>query len=850
MKAKKEIKKIAAVIISVIVILAVALCAFIALNKPTVTFDAADLNGEVTDGASGFLYGIAQDGVPSYNMTESIDLSSLSTKTALGLQHPIGDVDDVASQALAGGSCDYIVVYLQDMYSTWYYEQDHIDQMREAGEYDWHEYIETSFFPLIEETVSQMKDSDYRDNIVYCLYNEPDNGVWFGEFNDEGRQNFYEAWRLTYDFVKSLDADALIGGPGYYEYDSDKLSGFLEYTSQNGCVPDVIIYHELNYRSIYDWQYHVQDLKETEAKCGLSQDTPVIVTEYGMMEDNGNPNTMLKYITQIEYSKVYAEQAYWLFANNLCNTAADYNTPNSAWWVYRWYSEMQGQTMNCEISDILHSDMGKAIIQFRAPRYRQFMGLGTLNNDKNGVELLVSGADYDGVVRVENLNETALAGKEVYVEITAVTYQGISGKVYAPEKVKAYKTQCGDTLSIDMDFMNDDTAYRITVRETSDGDTEYENTNLYARYEFEDGELLNNAYTYDSAYASTGAQEGLVGGMENEGDGVEITVDLPESGEYEFTFIYGKGNDGEADESGKQDPDDRISATVDLSVDGEVSQLTLENTVRSKITNTCTCFLALEAGEHTVRLSHNNGTYVLDSLLVRQAETQGVTVLSDSDRTTQNNTYFLAVAPEDGYYDMETTPDSALDIDGAPAQSDSSGSAKVYLRRGLNYIGVYASGAALEFADIKEVQPESIILLPENAVLEGTASLETNETAQTEYIDGISSESGSAAYIVDVPQNGTYKMTVTYSANREQGVHDYNVDLVEDYITVSVNGMDTQLYCRNTCAWDNFTTVTVNIELAEGENTLLLYNDGSNPFNGTETYAPHISDITINRAQG
>lgn len=850
MKAKKAIKKIAAVIISVIVILAVVLCAFIALNKPTVTFDAADLNGEVTDGASGFLYGIAQDGVPSYNMTESIDLSSLSTKTALGLQHPIGDVDDVASQALAGGSCDYIVVYLQDMYSTWYYEQDHIDQMREAGEYDWREYIETSFFPLIEETVAQMKDSDYRDNIVYCLYNEPDNGVWFGEFNSVGRQNFYEAWKLTYDFVRSLDADALIGGPGYYEYDSDKLSGFLEYTSQNGCVPDVIIYHELNYRSIYDWQYHVQDLKETEAKCGLSQDTPVIVTEYGMMEDNGNPNTMLKYITQIEYSKVYAEQAYWLFANNLCNTAADYNTPNSAWWVYRWYSEMQGQTMNCEISDILHSDMGKAIIQFRAPRYRQFMGLGTLNNDKNGVELLVSGADYDGVVRVENLNETALAGKEVYVEITAVTYQGISGKVYAPEKVKAYKTQCGDTLHIDMDFMNDDTAYRITVRETSDGDTEYENTNLYARYEFEDGELLNNAYTYDSAYASTGAQEGLVGGMENEGDGVEITVDLPESGEYEFTFIYGKGNDGEADESGKQDPDDRISATVDLSVDGEVSQLTFENTVRSEITNTCTCFLALEAGEHTVRLSHNNGTYVLDSLLVRQAETQGVTVLSDSDRTTQNNTYFLAVAPEDGYYDMETTPDCALDIDGAPAQSDSSGSAKVYLRRGLNYIGVYASGAALEFADIKEVQPESILLLPENAVLEGTASLETNETAQTEYIDGISSESGSAAYIVDVPQSGTYKMTVTYSANREQGVHDYNVDLVEDYITVSVNGMDTQLYCRNTCGWDNFTTVTVNIELAEGENTLLLYNDGSNPFNGTETYAPHISDITINRAQG
>lgn len=92
-------------------------------------------------------------------------------------------------------------------------------------------------------------------------------------------------------------------------------------------------------------------------------------------------------------------------------------------------------------------------------------------------------------------------------------------------------------------------------------------------------------------------------------------------------------------------------------------------------------------------------------------------------------------------------------------------------------------------------------------------------------------------------------MTVQYSANHEQGVHDYNVDLVEDYITVSLNGSETELYCRNTCSKDQFTTVTVNVELKAGTNTLLLYNDGSNAFNGTETYAPDISGITINRTQ-
>ena len=72
--------------------------------------------------------------------------------------------------------------------------------------------------------------------------------------------------------------------------------------------------------------------------------------------------------------------------------------------------------------------------------------------------------------------------------------------------------------------------------------------------------------------------------------------------------------------------------------------------------------------------------------------------------------------------------------------------------------------------------------------------------------------------------------------------------LVEDNITLSVNGAVSQLYCRNTCSADNFTTVTVNIELKEGENELLLYNDGSNSFNGTQTYAPDISEINRKQA--
>lgn len=850
MKRKRVLKELGIALLAVIIALAAAAGALFAFYTPTVTFNASSLTGEVTNGASGFLYGIAQEGVPSRNMVKSVGLSSLSTKTTLGLQHPIGEMEDVAAAALSSGSCDYLVVYLQDMYPTWYYDHENIEEMRESGAYDWRDYVENTYFPLVRETVAAQMDSPYSDKLVYCLYNEPDNGVWFGDFSKDGSEAFFEAWRMTYQLVRSMDANAVIGGPGYFDYDSAKMRDFLEYASENGCMPDVLIYHELNYRSIYDWQFHRDDLSSILRSLGLSEDIPVIVTEYGMMEDNGNPNTMLKYISRIESSKVYAQQAYWLFANNLCSTAADYNTPNSAWWVYRWYSQLQGQTMESSVSDFFHSDVGKAIIQLRAPRYRQFMGLGTLNSSRDKIALLVSGADYDGRVRLTGLENTAFYGGSAYIEIEAVTYQGISGMVFAPEKVKGYTESCGKTLDIDMSFMDENTAYHITVRPAEEGDEPYSSETLYQRYEFENGELLGNSYTYDSAYASTGEKKGLVGGNENEGDGVRLSITVPESGSYELRLIYGKANDGAANENGVQRSEDRVSAKAIFSADGEEQTITLPNTVKSEITGAYDMLLELEAGEHTIELRHLEGTFVLDSLLIRPYEKQECAVLTDNGAADADSTAFLAVAPQDGYYDIASAPLCDIDVDGAPARTGHDGTATVYLRRGLNYITVFAQGAQLNTAR-RETQslPQRISLSPGSAQLSGSARLLENEAAGVSFITGIEGGSGSARYVFTAPESGVYKLTLLYSANREQGVHDYNVDLVEDNITLSVNGAVSQLYCRNTCSADNFTTVTVNIELKEGENELLLYNDGSNSFNGTQTYAPDISEITVNKPQ-
>ncbi|MBQ8210296.1 MAG: hypothetical protein IJZ35_06930 [Clostridia bacterium] len=839
------LRVILSVIIAAVGLIPTALGFDATFGSPAVIFDASELEGEVTSGASGYLYGIAEDGVPSYNMVESLDISSVSAKTQGGLQHPIGEVGDVAPSLIEGGSCDYIVVYLQDMYSTWYYDNAAIDEAKAAGTYDWKTYLKDTYFPMIEQTVNEMKDADYSDKLVYCIFNECDNGVWFGEwitdgengwnsFNEQGMDNFNEAWKMTYDYVRSLDPDALIGGPGNYEYSSTKTDYFLKYASENNCVPDVIIYHELGDRSIYDWEENVKDLESIESKYGISTDTPVIVTEYGRMQDNGDPNTMLKYIVRSEYSGVYSNQAYWLLANNLSNTCADYNTPNSAWWVYRWYTNMQGQLMSAEISDVLHSDLEKSIKEKREPRYQQYLGMGTLSDSDDKLDIIVAGADYKGRVVVKNLDETELYGKNVKIEITAITYQGLTGQVTQPETVEIYTKKCSSKLSIPLD-MDEDTAYHITVT-LSDEEIEYENENLYVRFEAEDGELLNNAYTYDSAYATTGEDMGMVGGMENEGQGVKIPVKVPADGTYELRVIYGNSNDG-------QTSADRVDTLVNFSVDeGEKSVVALPNTIKSELTGTYDMTLELTKGTHYLTFTHNKGTYVLDSILVRQARDDN-TVYTEKDDDRENS--YLVIAETDGYYLIKTDADAEITVDGAAASTDAQGAAVVYLRRGLNYIDLPANATLKAFTTTET--GASVTLLTKDASLADSAQIQYNASADKYYITGISSEGGSADYTVTVPADGTYKITICYSNNRENGVHSYNVDLVEDYITISVNGeKQFNLYCRNTYSADTYTTVTANIGLKAGENVITFSNDGANRFNNTVSYAPDIAEVTIN----
>ena len=854
----KVLKRILIVIFCLLLLCGAAVALFFATYQSTLSFDMSAKTGAVMKGASGYLYGIAENGVPSAEMVESVDIKSVAQKVPGGLQHPIGDMDNAAKMLT---QADYQVVYLQDVYDTWYYLHDSIMQQRADGTYDWQQLLDENYLPKVKTMTEALMQKPYADKIVYCLYNECDNGIWFGEtqqdtnpdnaygvwcdFNDVGKSNFNAAWLQTYALVKSVNPDAIIGGPGFFNYDVTKLENFLTFCQANDCVPDVMIYHELDESTVYFFDEHIREYRALEQRLGIDA-LPIVITEYGMMSENGYPGVMVQIITQFETNKVYGDNAYWRLADNLNDTCADNNSPNAEWWLMRWYTDMKGETVKATNKDILSSNF-KNYFKYHLDElsFNGFMGIASTDGEE--IDVVCGGGERKSRVQLQHLDGTALYGKEVTVTVEETVYKGLYGIVNQPVVVNSFSQKLGKSLNISLGKLDRANAYHIVIKEKTDAVPV--SAPKAQRYEFENGTLLGKAYTYDSyAPASGGNAQGhdLVGGMENEGDGVEVSIDIPQDGEYQLDFIYGNSNDGAYDENGRQNPNDRVNTEVALCFDGETApeHAFLPNTIRSEYTSCYTAYHHFSKGTHTVSVSHVNGTYVLDSLLVApyDASAVNVAVLPDEDRTTGSNQSFLAVASQDGYYALSTDAKTAM-IDGAAITEFNN----VFLKKGLNYIDLPAT-EPLSLTVTKTAEPMTAFGA-EDAVLSDGAVLQMLDGEV--YIDGISAQSGSAAFTVrGIGTAGKYRLTITYANNDEGGVHDYNVDLIERYVTVSVNGSKAgNLYCRNTYSWQTKNTVTCTVELQEGTNVITLTNNGTERFDNRITYAPHIYDISVNDVQ-
>lgn len=813
-------KKYQKVLLSLLIItgcaVAFAFGIFAKLAVPTVTVDFSS-QSELTGRASGFLYGFAEDDIPTAEIAESIGINSLATKTAGGLQHPIGDVRNVSETFLSAGG-EMLMVYTQDMYDTWYYQLDSLPEYNEK----------------VKTTVSEMASSSYADSLVYCIYNEMDNGAWLGNFwEEENRYKFYDAWKETYGIVKEIDPDAKIAGPGHCGYNYDFIKEFLSYCKENGCLPEVVVWHELSDQSIYWMKDNFNGYYSICDELGIER-LPVCVSEYGLMKTNGIPGESVKWIARLEKQDAYGCVAYWRLANNLSDTVADDVTPNSNYWVYNFYAKMKGKELATEEWDLFNSNIGNWLKGKYPLMNKGFIALASYDEVEEKFYVMTSGSETDGKIKIENLKGSTFSnGDKVKIEISSVNFRGLGGEVLSPTEEAVISTSVkNNSITFRTPADNKEQVFFVEITKE-----EAENRVYFSdvtRIEAENGELSGTAYVSDEcAYGISGG--GIVRDI-NIDSSVSFSYKAKNEGKYVISLIYANGYDD--------------STEVDVTVNGKVHSVICPSTLKNDCTEVVSLYAECSKGKNDIVISARDDKMIsLDLIEISPLKETDIFFerLMSRNVSSDENAYY-AIMPTDGYYKLSGLSDNKqVIINGITLEDDTD--SIFYFSRGYNKI-VLPDGVTFTEVEAVENTENSIIITPDDVIYNsGAKSEEDKNTSTGKHIGWISSETGgNVEFTVNVPEAGYYSFTVEYANNEKGGYHDYNVDLVERYITVSVNGENRgNHFFRSTYSWDNYKTKTIILSLSAGENKIILSNDGSYSFNNNVTYAPDIGSVIISK---
>ena len=455
-------------------------------------------------------------------------------------------------------------------------------------------------------------------------------------------------------------------------------------------------------------------------------------------------------------------------------------------------------------------------------------------------------------------------------------FKGLSGIVNAPKTkfVKNLPVENG-TLEISLENLLYTQCLRFTITPQDESAELQDETVSMWRYEAEDADLFGTAYkTTDIAYAAS--QKEMVKADASEESGVEFTVDIPENGQYQLDLIYGNGANGMqyAEDGSVSDKGIRTNLEVEIAIDGtaRTEKTVLVSTVKDDFTDCYTFTQEFTAGKHMVRIAlpenaSADNTVSFDFLDVTKMDSETnstVYIEKDIKQSDDKNSAFLVIAPTEGYYTVFVTGEnvptafSLNDESDAPLPVSTDGntySGTLYLPRGVSYLTFNAP--ALSAVSISKVEKNLVTeITPEQMSLSGAATIKACDAAvsynrvtasPTSCLTGISSAEPSAAELkFNAPAAGLYQITFLYSNNEEGGVHDYNVDLVERYLTISVNGQKLgNTYFRSTYSEDTYKTKTILVSLQAGENSILLENDGSYKFNNKTTYSPDVGAVYI-----
>ncbi|WP_424000264.1 NEW3 domain-containing protein [Haloarcula salina] len=313
-----------------------------------------------------------------------------------------------------------------------------------------------SWDALLERIVSDVKASDMNpEEIQFEIWNEPN----YDLFWNRSTERFRELWRRGVRKLRTLYPQARIVGPNYTHLLPDLRDRFVEWlemTIESETVPDIINWHDLQ-----EWNDPVEDAEAIrEILDEHDLDLPLEINEYlPISQLNAGYNAWD--MVRIEKSDVeYASLGVWTACCDspqlvgLLSSTDDGPTPSGRWWIYERYGS---------ITDQLLATTGSADVDAVA-------GTSSVSQKGDAVQVILGNRGYTGDVGValENLDTDSVElshGNRIEVTVERIPSEDI---VESPETVKHYNvtaSTAAHTITIPWDDQTN--AYAVTLEPPS-----------------------------------------------------------------------------------------------------------------------------------------------------------------------------------------------------------------------------------------------------------------------------------------------------------------------------------------------------------------------------------------------
>ncbi|MCU1444442.1 alpha-galactosidase [Cryobacterium sp.] len=781
-----------------------------------VTVDAGVNTGAVHGGATGMLYGLADEGVPSAALIAGVRPRTMAQKAPHGKQHPNGDALSQADGYFAAGGSE-MVVYMQDVLAEWPYEEIGIDR----------------FCELAQAMVTEVAARPDAHKFVWVPFNEGD-WIWYADWSAAGRARFLADWATMYRAIRAVDPAARIVGPNESHYYPDRVRDFFVYCVANDVVPQIMSWHELQPSSLEVYPAHYRHYRELEAELGFGP-LPINIDEYGNRRDMSNPAQLVQWIDLFETSKVDADLAYWTLAGNLDDHAVNSGQANGGWWLLHWYAGLTGHTVPVTVP---HPDVRDSL-----------RALAAWDATASSLTVLLGGTVADIVLDFTGLN---LIGP-VRVRVSSVTWSGYEGDVSTPTLLcdDAATVQDG-TLAVRIPNRDPHAGFLVVVTPDGGGtaasaapwsvtvDTDAART--------EGGTLVRHGDD-PQHYTGSGRHAVTLAATADAASRVTFPVTVPADGDYLLGITYGT---------------DATPVTLGLTIDGAAAvALPAPATLYTTYTGRLDTLVTLTAGAHEVTVAGKVGEVVaIDRVSLTRVDPvprrfdaifawrtggtvdhtaavhgPGSVTVTGADELT-----FYVAVPRTGRYTLSVSADTGDPGTAAPARlavdgvDVGTGQAAVYLAVGVSVVTVRSTGApvrvhSLSLAEVPE--PAAERLTADRFTLAGSVRLV--QDAGVAYLDGFggADESGDEAAaagpagsaVIDLPDlaPGAYLLTLEYSnADRATG-HMYNADVINRRLAIQ-RGDDapTVVVVRHNYSWTNYQPLTVRFDVVSGTGPLRL----------------------------